>query len=348
MDKKVKYLLTGHGTSRRRKHIPDSTLPNGSVILWTKRFKDETGIWHVWVRCGHCGRERLVQTQTPHRKDYTGLCEKCANIVKRKHTTDETLPSGSVIFWSRCFKDEKGVRRVWVRCGDCGKERTVRVSQPYKKDFAGRCPSCTQMAKRKHVKSGAETLPSGSIIYWDDEICKNGERTVLVRCGGPRCGGYTRYIHLQNILADNFTGFCIKCATAKTGAARSGPESSSWKGGKRITPHGYVLVWLPPDHPLYSMTDSSGCVLEHRLVKAQQIGRPLQPDEIVHHENGNRQNNHPSNLRLYVKDPNYTGWTPHLGHRPVEPKPSPNRLVALVYKVLWYLSRLSIFIVVER
>ena len=41
-------------------------------------------------------------------------------------------------------------------------------------------------------------------------------------------------------------------------------------------------------------------IMQHRLVMEQIIGRPLKRDERVHHKNGNRQDNRPENLELWV------------------------------------------------
>ena len=37
---------------------------------------------------------------------------------------------------------------------------------------------------------------------------------------------------------------------------------------------------------------------QHRVVAEQMIGRALLPGEIVHHKDGNKKNNHPSNLQV--------------------------------------------------
>jgi hypothetical protein len=59
----------------------------------------------------------------------------------------------------------------------------------------------------------------------------------------------------------------------------------------RVGKDGYVSVRLAP------------CVheMEHRMVMAQMLGRPLDPNETVHHKNGVRDDNRPENLELWAK-----------------------------------------------
>jgi hypothetical protein len=44
----------------------------------------------------------------------------------------------------------------------------------------------------------------------------------------------------------------------------------------------------------------NGHVYQHRQVMAEVIGRPLRKGENVHHKNGNRKDNRPENLELWV------------------------------------------------
>lgn len=74
-----------------------------------------------------------------------------------------------------------------------------------------------------------------------------------------------------------------------------GSNNPAWAGGRIIDKHGYVLTYQP-EHP---HANSGGYVREHRLVMEKILGRYLEPHEVVHHENDDRQNNAPANLRLF-------------------------------------------------
>ena len=75
---------------------------------------------------------------------------------------------------------------------------------------------------------------------------------------------------------------------------RSGSNNANWKGGETTTTDGYISVYRP-DHPMALR----GRVLEHRLVVSESIGRPLRDGEVVHHIDGNKQNNSIDNLQLF-------------------------------------------------
>lgn len=79
--------------------------------------------------------------------------------------------------------------------------------------------------------------------------------------------------------------------------AAGGPLRTVSGGGSLS--HGYWLVPVPP-HLRHLVPPGRRQELEHRLVMAQQLGRPLRTDEVVHHINGDRLDNAPTNLELWT------------------------------------------------
>jgi transposase len=77
-----------------------------------------------------------------------------------------------------------------------------------------------------------------------------------------------------------------------------GSDHPGWKGGRYTDSNGYVRAWVAPDDPMKCMALNTGHVLEHRLVLARKLGRPLLRSETVHHIDGDRTNNDPANLQL--------------------------------------------------
>jgi len=208
-----------------------------------------------------------------------------------KYTTDVQLTNGSIILWSRRIS-----KKVLVRCGDCEQERWLYNQNVTAERFTGLCLQCTQIASRTHTET--EILENGSIVYWNERQGIGRDQQIPVKCG---ICNETRTIPAYKIAKSSFTGYCISCA-------RTGERSHFWKGGRFKHPNGYILVRLTPDHTFYSMADSHHLVPEHRLVIAEQIGRFLRDDEIVHHKNGIKDDNRLENLELLDRHLHHTGY----------------------------------------
>ena len=78
------------------------------------------------------------------------------------------------------------------------------------------------------------------------------------------------------------------------------PIIDKFHKGYIITHNSYVMVRLIKEinHPA---ADSKGYVRLHRLIMENHLGRTLEPDELVHHINGNKLDNRVENLELITK-----------------------------------------------
>lgn len=85
--------------------------------------------------------------------------------------------------------------------------------------------------------------------------------------------------------------------------AQTGEHNPFWKGGITYL-KGYRFLRVP-QHP---NATRHGYVAEHRLVMEKKLGRYLGKKEVVHHLDGNKLNNSPGNLQVFVSN------AKHLSH----------------------------------
>lgn len=100
-----------------------------------------------------------------------------------------------------------------------------------------------------------------------------------------------------------------------------GSKNGFWKGGRSVASNGYVLVRVGVDHRL---ADVRGYAYEHRVVAERKLGRALRRGEVVHHIDGNKQNNEPDNLEVLASSAHHRAKHRKSGARlrlPDEPNP---------------------------
>jgi len=94
---------------------------------------------------------------------------------------------------------------------------------------------------------------------------------------------------------------CHKCRMGK--GYFIGEKNPMWKGGLKKTSAGYIYQWIPTDSPFICMSgtnkNEANYVMQHRLVMANHLNRPLTKKETVHHINGIRYDNRIENLELW-------------------------------------------------
>lgn len=83
--------------------------------------------------------------------------------------------------------------------------------------------------------------------------------------------------------------------TARTGPRAGSGHQQKWAGGKILDRHGYAMIWAP----LHPYCKVEAYVQEHRLIMEVLLGRYLDSKEVVHHLDGCRWHNWPSNLQLF-------------------------------------------------
>lgn len=131
--------------------------------------------------------------------------------------------------------------------------------------------------------------------------CKNTFRTYRSR--KPFCSADCYHRHQREAVPERSCPQCGQsfrpkirehgklqayCSAACSSGHKTAENHPNWTGGRGIGPDGYVRVRTGPNTRQR----------EHREVAAATLGRPLRPDEHVHHMNGDKTDNRPENLEV--------------------------------------------------
>lgn len=132
---------------------------------------------------------------------------------------------------------------------------------------------------------GLPVVPKSGIPEWDGGwfVYHNGQRhrATLRRCEG--CG--QEYL-CSSGTKRNKRRFCTSACGNRHSPTQRGYGKPA--GSTYVNDDGYVR----------EKTADGRWIGQHRAVMERLLGRPLRDDETVHHKDGDRQNNHPSNLQV--------------------------------------------------
>ena len=117
-------------------------------------------------------------------------------------------------------------------------------------------------------------LAAGGSVAWS-HMARVPRSFICAHCGKP-----AQSQHL------NPKYCCRACASRAYNKVHVGDKRHCWKGGRRLTPEGYVQVYAGVKKH----------VLEHRAIAERALGHPLPPHAVIHHVDGDESNNAPGNL----------------------------------------------------
>lgn len=236
-------------------------------------------------------------------------------------------PEHPAVDWSDVVRGTKGIQAVATTCPACRMRRYEPAGQVRYRVrrgiYTGYCFTDRLLNKRRETSGPRPPHPA---VDWSDTTLvatsdpkrpTGTKRVTKVAITCPKCrekryqsAGPTE----ARIRIGKFTGVCLWCS--KNAPKR---EWTMLGPGRKLDPvKGYVRLQLDAvrqEHrPLFdAMKGNQTFVLEHRMVKAIQIGRPLASDELVDHMDGDKTNNDPENLRIYRRGRNDPGDTSGYG-----------------------------------
>lgn len=148
-------------------------------------------------------------------------------------------------------------------------------------------------------------LLNDSQVHWENYSTTAIGHSVAFRVTCGMCHRDRWVTRISMLHIQTFTGLCRSCCHK---IMTPPPAKPGYKRGytRTVTSEGYitlVIASLPKSDQLLCVGmeqkhGGSGRVLEHRLVMARSLNKPLEKNEVVHHKNGDKTDNRIENLEL--------------------------------------------------
>lgn len=204
-------------------------------------------------------------------------------------------------WWWYQFTNGQRSKGDWRDCERCGKRFLIIPSRKTRlcsvqcaswlprprKPTEGIVLDLTQAIAKKRSDS-TRFAPDQHGVVWEVRQDRPFTRATMVQCA--MCGKtFPRRKSARH-------RFCSYSCSRK-----SQPTIVALPGVLSIDREGYVWVTTEEGASGAVKRSHGWAIKEHRKVMADMLGRPLLRNENVHHKDGDRANNDPSNLELWVK-----------------------------------------------
>lgn len=177
-----------------------------------------------------------------------------------------------------------------MKCDYCGKEFVCQHKERLDHVHHFCSKVCEGAYKKQHNPNWIPCAVCGTLTYVKPSV----QNSKHPHCCSNKC--------LAKLREDIYRG------ENNPNFGNRGNKNPIWKSDSRISSYGYILV-RRPDHPF---ANCDGFVFEHRLVAEQFLltdensveidgKKYLSPRYDVHHIDGDKQNNNPSNLQVLTK-----------------------------------------------
>jgi hypothetical protein len=302
---------------------PGEYIANGVRFIYkgeveTRVYKDgsKKKIKTVYRECFLCGKIDKTTNNTYYnvlRGTSSGMCIACGRRHRHDAIPDEGMIGGDGSIYKRLHPFTKD-KYATIMCPDCMGWRTVSSTGLRSAGIreSGRCRECAFKYKSKtkfeKLKSqGTVTLDNKTELRWGTLRRRHENNGMQADCYEYKleleamCGncGDVRWTDKDSMLAAikrwSLGGYCFECATKV-----AGEENRKWRGGRYDSGDGYITLavsGLPKKRR--DIAHAMGyyrMVVEHRLVMAEHLGRPLLNTEVVHHINLDKHDNRICNL----------------------------------------------------
>jgi hypothetical protein len=225
----------------------------------------------------------------------------------------EDTYSGEPLHWNA-----KRRYPFWKACQMCGKPFPT-----YTKEQAARNKYCDQECVNKAISEansgGKPPSERDGMIELTCPIC--GTIFYRARSHAERnkvnlCSNECRYqweaedeerAQMMRDIAHKGRGAWSKESEQALIKRMTGDTNPAWKGGvtyfsKKGNYGKYKIKYVRCPDKFSEMARKDGYVMEHRLIVARHLGRPLRQSEVVHHKDHNPENNDPHNLMLFASN----------------------------------------------